>query len=472
MGIAVTLAQTVGLHRDPQDLELQPNQKSLYRRIWWACLMRDRMIGFALGRSSRIRDGDFDVPMLDLEDFRANELSPAVMEMLGICSSVHGGEESKQLAMIYIEKVKLCLCNGNLPMRQASIGNHGIDCTTGAARTFSNADQQAESDDGQVGESAIQTWYQQLPQEVLYRSGDLGENKSKVVLIHQALIGTFYLSSCIRLHFHQLRATSSSEGSLLEVAPSRVRQKLRGAATETTKILHEMTVMNLTKYLPVICVTDLLLAMVIHLLDARSDDANLKRSGLKCCQQSVDVLQQLHEIHEFADYESWFLNAVMERRNVPAVDGPHAFGLRRGSVSEIFGGVANSPPETCVTEALPGPFIGCEQPKKSDETLSPTLGASLGQTVPASYMDGTPIGNVSTDRDFDELFNLDASVDSLEPSESSSRYWVLDGACNEEDFSMDYEIPDVRNATQFSSTILRDKFHDELRRDKRISVRA
>jgi hypothetical protein len=72
IGVAISLSQTLGLHRSPQlsdrSQRLPPEQQPLIRRIWWSCLVRDRWLSLAKGRPMRINHEDCDVSMPQAED--------------------------------------------------------------------------------------------------------------------------------------------------------------------------------------------------------------------------------------------------------------------------------------------------------------------------------------------------------------------------------------------------------------------
>jgi hypothetical protein len=70
VGIAISLAQSIGIHRDPQYTRnvIANESRPLVCRIWWACVIRDRWLSLAKGRPMRIHDEDCDVPMPCAED--------------------------------------------------------------------------------------------------------------------------------------------------------------------------------------------------------------------------------------------------------------------------------------------------------------------------------------------------------------------------------------------------------------------
>lgn len=65
-GIAITLCQVLGLHRNPDGSKYNPSvtgrQRMLWRRLWWSCFFRDRWLGLTFGRPFRINIQDCDTP--------------------------------------------------------------------------------------------------------------------------------------------------------------------------------------------------------------------------------------------------------------------------------------------------------------------------------------------------------------------------------------------------------------------------
>lgn len=66
-GIAISISQTIGLHRNPdakrRNSALSDQQRRSWRNIWWSCLLRDSWLAFGMGRPARINLKDCDCPM-------------------------------------------------------------------------------------------------------------------------------------------------------------------------------------------------------------------------------------------------------------------------------------------------------------------------------------------------------------------------------------------------------------------------
>ena len=113
IGIAITLSQTLGLHRCPQlnnrsqrfPEALQP----LIRRIWWSCIVRDRWLSLAKGRPMRIHHEDCDVPMPGAEDI-LNNLNNIPFRIRGKFIPL----ESELLAKMWINLVEISATLGRI----------------------------------------------------------------------------------------------------------------------------------------------------------------------------------------------------------------------------------------------------------------------------------------------------------------------------------------------------------------------
>jgi hypothetical protein len=110
MGIAISLAYSLGIHRSPHS-EMDPKQISLQKRVWWSCFIRDRLI--ALGSSRILRISDFDVPMLTLDDFHIQSVH-TTMFVGSECDDILNPQAQMDFAILFIAKVKLCVCISRL----------------------------------------------------------------------------------------------------------------------------------------------------------------------------------------------------------------------------------------------------------------------------------------------------------------------------------------------------------------------
>ncbi|KAL3462128.1 fungal-specific transcription factor domain-containing protein [Aspergillus heterothallicus] len=73
---AVTIAETMGIHRSTATSTMQPQDKSLLRRLWWILVVRDSVCSALVGRPFRIDMEQSDTEMLTINDFTHDALVP------------------------------------------------------------------------------------------------------------------------------------------------------------------------------------------------------------------------------------------------------------------------------------------------------------------------------------------------------------------------------------------------------------
>ncbi|CAB5216480.1 unnamed protein product [Rhizophagus irregularis] len=61
IGLAIRIAQDMGLHRDSAKWNIDERQSEVRRRVWWACVVVDRFSSAGLGRPLAINEADCDV---------------------------------------------------------------------------------------------------------------------------------------------------------------------------------------------------------------------------------------------------------------------------------------------------------------------------------------------------------------------------------------------------------------------------
>ncbi|KAL0934396.1 C6 transcription factor [Colletotrichum truncatum] len=62
LGAAVSLAQSLGLNRDPTDWSISMPEKCLRMKIWWALIVHDKWLSLAYGTPPQIKRFQYDVP--------------------------------------------------------------------------------------------------------------------------------------------------------------------------------------------------------------------------------------------------------------------------------------------------------------------------------------------------------------------------------------------------------------------------
>lgn len=446
MGIAVSLSHTIGLHRNPEKSPtMDLSRRRLWKRIWWSTYMRDRLVALGMRRPTRIKDADFDVPMLTLDDFEIETLPEGPSCIPQECSLMRDKAKQRLMAIMCIEKAKLCICISTVLSVQYSVlhNNHGVLSDEGSTRTTMMLVAKRldpEMDKVQACDKALQEWHENLAEEARYSeptwsdvdsgNGDLVLNLSLLHMIYYAALSALHRPQVLPSTAMPPRAAQSDQ---LEAS----RKAVRLAATEITKIANSLYNLDLVRFLPTTGITVLLPAIIIHLLDIKAPDEETRKTSLQGFCQCMQIMARLRDIYAAADYSTAFLEAAIRKAEIMLpqksneVKEPRniitsAQGLMDAGKRLAFGqeSAALTPPPDVQTAA--------EQNGQdmTDDEVARRLNTFLASTPPNS--DHQPSKADGMDVDLQMLGiqpEFEPDFDSMVNLEAAGETWVLeDGA--------------------------------------------
>jgi hypothetical protein len=364
MGVAISLSHTIGLHRNPEKSNMDPKRQKLWKRIWWSCFMRDRLVALGMRRPTRIKDADADVPMLTPEDFDI-DIGLDENELMFCTYEERRKKETevarqRELALMCIEKAKLCLCISRVLGVQYSVlnTNHGSMTSDGSTRTTMML-LPKKLDPGCVEvrgcDEELDKWKNELPVEAIYRTPGNAE-VDPVLALHRNLLHMIYNTTISALHRPQVLPSSptvwpnrqSTNVESQEVS----RKKVRQAASEITRLAEELIEYNLVRYLPTAGVTVILPAVIIHLLDMKSANPVSREMSLEGFGICMEVLQGLRQLYNAADYATHFLEAAIRKA------GMQVTGLRKHAKKRLARYRAGRTNQTATTDTSMPPAFG------------------------------------------------------------------------------------------------------------------
>lgn len=327
MGVSISVAHTIGLHRNPHKTNLDSKRTKLWKRIWWSTYMRDRLIALGMRRPTRIKTEDFDVPMLTLDDFEIAALPEGLSCLPADCKVAYNVNMQRQLAIMCIEKAKLCLCISHVLSKQYCVLNNNQGLLNDRT-TMMLLPKKLDPETGEVKtcDEELQKWVNELPEEAKYEDKLSGEG---TLDLHRALLHMVFFTTLSALHRPQVLPSStqpvvaptpkpSPDSDLLDSS----RRNVRRAASAITSIAQRLDSADLVKYLPTTGVTVLLPAIIIHLLDIKAPDEETRRTSLRGFCQCMAVMGKLRDMYAAADYSTAFLEAAIRKAGIhiaPAV---------------------------------------------------------------------------------------------------------------------------------------------------------
>jgi hypothetical protein len=113
-GIAISLCQTIGLHRKPDIGQrctkvISVKDRRLWRQLWWSCYYRETWLSIGIGRPMRINLDDCDTPMVDASD--CNELLVGIADHV---REIYVPESIEELSESWVELLRLTVSLGNI----------------------------------------------------------------------------------------------------------------------------------------------------------------------------------------------------------------------------------------------------------------------------------------------------------------------------------------------------------------------
>ncbi|KAK8192045.1 fungal-specific transcription factor domain-containing protein [Phyllosticta paracitricarpa] len=408
MGVATSVAHTIGLHRNPNKANMDPKRVRLWKRIWWSTYMRDRLIALGMRRPTRIKDEDYDVPMMTLDDFHFEPIPEHVTCIPSTCVVARDVSKQRQLAQLCIQKAKLCLCISHVLSKQYCVLNNNLGLMNDRTTMMLLPKKlDSQKSDVQACDQELQRWLDELPDEAKYEEEPSG-NRS--IDLHMALLHMVFYTTLSALHRPQVLPSAptpisgADDPETVEMLDSS-RRHVRRAAVAITCIAQKLDSLDLVRYLPTTGVTVLLPAIIIHLLDIKAQDEETRRCSLRGFCQCMLVMGKLRDLYAAADYSTAFLEAAIRKAGITIAPNARSKAEVAASasvddlvaVSRQLDGTANPnslstpyntitpPPDNFAEHIHPSSTIGnASADGTSDEEVARRLETFLASTPPAS----------------------------------------------------------------------------------------
>jgi hypothetical protein len=366
MGVAISLAHTIGLHRDPGSTTMTLAKQKLWKRIWWSCFMRDRLIALGMRRPTRIKDEDFDVPMLEEDDFEIQILADNITVVSSECSLMRDLTMQKELAVMCVAKARLCICISHMLKAQYSVlirDTMKPENTTNSTMMLFPNKQMDNFDSVNAVDAELMNWANSLPECCQYRpltARDV-ENGRSTVAVQRTLLHMVHYTTISALHRPQFLPSSPSHTpttSLQVQEMSRVR--VREAAMRITRMAAELHQFRLESFLPTTGVTVILPAMIIHLLEMKNPVAQARERATRGFRQCMRVMEKLREVYAAADYATGFLDAALRKAAIDINSNmtPSTLAMMRRAPVEFS---AQTPPPENVPYMTPSETLFSEK---------------------------------------------------------------------------------------------------------------
>lgn len=382
MGVAISLAHTIGLHRNPDNGTMSPRKQRLWKRMWWSCFMRDRLIALGMRRPTRIKDEDFDMPMLSESDFEIDVL-PENNNILPLeCTVIRNTDMQRELAQMCVQKAKLCVLISHMLRAQYSVlirDRLQPERTNTTMMLFPNKSLD-NLDAVQQVDRELAAWETALPPSCQYRlllRSDIEGGRSTVA-VQRNLLHMVYQTTTSALHRPLFLPTSplqppQASKNVQEVS----RTKVKNAARHITRMAAEMHRYHLDKYLPTTGVTVVLPAMIIHLVEYKHHDVQRREEAQKGFAQCMQVMVKLRDIYAAADFAAGFLESALKKASIELSGAAAAANATAADTSAAapFARPATPPPDQI------GPVVTAAEMEASKYVYMAAAAAASSPTI-------------------------------------------------------------------------------------------
>ncbi|CAG7923877.1 unnamed protein product [Penicillium olsonii] len=313
IGICNTQAQSIGLNKDPSSGEIDIHTRRLRSRLWWCLFSRDRLIAMGMRRPLQVNEGTSSVPMLRLDDFDFEPFSPSVIANFR-CRQLEDVSHQKRLAIMFIEKMKLCQCIGRVLFAQYTPSQRQFGATNRTTVTIVPR-QASESEFARCGQK-LDSWLSALPKDAQFipKTRTNFRDGEDVLLLHGAMLRMLYHATSSALHRPWATATKDQSKSRNDWRNT-ARSKMHDAAGGITHIIQGLNQLNLTRFLPQSGVTVILPAAVAHLSNTMSDNAAVRENSVSNFHRCIQVLHCLKDIYPAADQEYANIEAAIKMQS-------------------------------------------------------------------------------------------------------------------------------------------------------------
>ncbi|KOC17646.1 hypothetical protein AFLA70_210g001302 [Aspergillus flavus AF70] len=307
MGEAWNIAKTIGLQYDLQEVPVDESSSELAfrRRLWWCVYTRDRLLALSTRSAMHISDGDYNVPMLALADFKSCFGTAEAYRALQLDYDLRTDGTKTALALTFIYKIKLSQLIGRVLMSQYTIASASPTTMLYYPRLTP-----ISLSDFLGMENDLDVWETSLPSLLEFPLPLLSpvSQAEKIIYAQRAMLHMIYLTCINALHrpwSSSAQPTSSDpwEGAFRDLSA----WKIEYASQAILMIATHLHSIGLTNFLADTAVPSLLSAMITHIVRLNSDILVAPEANAVCFVQGWECLQGLREKYEWARHAAAFI---------------------------------------------------------------------------------------------------------------------------------------------------------------------
>ncbi|KAF4340431.1 cutinase transcription factor 1 beta [Fusarium beomiforme] len=282
LSTAIHLAQAAGADQFYTSLNQTLTTVAELKRLWWCCIVRDRILPLGLRRQLHITSLDLvQGSYLPTEKDFSREIEG---------SRVYGPQTKRTLVRLFIT-----LCELTIPLTDVIKTVY----PTGRLNDHSSPwvhDIQQASNSLQSCEAGLEAWFERATIQFPAPAGIITREESLV--LYTNLLYIYYYAACFALYQHKAFIISQR---LAESASElqQTKSKIEYAALGITENLKELIQLRLERFLPISIAAYIAVPLVLHILDVRLAKRPLqiaqKQGKLNVYVETMKAMQTLYD---------------------------------------------------------------------------------------------------------------------------------------------------------------------------------
>lgn len=190
------------------------SRQRLWRRIWWKCYTRDRLLAIGTRRPLLMSVVDVNIPMFEVSDFETAALPLELNYMLGSMSVFESLSTRILLAGMCVQLTKLSACVGRILETQYSVPVRNSSFSPASTILLAPKTSPFEAGDIERCESDLEAWFDNLP--AFFRpERQRIPIANQLIHIHRAFLACLYSTAVTLLHRPQSLPPTRTTASCL-----------------------------------------------------------------------------------------------------------------------------------------------------------------------------------------------------------------------------------------------------------------
>lgn len=297
MRICLSLAISIGLHRNPDSSTLTLSQQKTWRRTWWSVhnhtrLTAEHLLSVLPTEEDLEERHLFKTPMITLDDFQLRIFPSEIRAVADNCEALCNIEYQKTQALVFIEKTKLCRLS-----RFSRISNRVRKLMHGEDRPDAELYSKKPPVPKEIED--IRQWLFQLPAATIHQCPReiIPTECERSIYLHQTWLRLLYLGSTYAACCDGFQATDDPLADSMTGPWSELAEQ---CLLDATDLFDEIDSLGLSEQLP--CPSSALLALVLtyYRRSLRTDMQGEKPVNARSLHRCWNVTQKLKDTCELA----------------------------------------------------------------------------------------------------------------------------------------------------------------------------